>query len=355
MMTLDEISRLVGGLVEGDSSLEIHHLAKIEEALEGEITFLANPKYQKYLGTTQASAVLVSHTYSGDLTARVRPLSLVRVADPYQAFLRLIEVFYPAPRPQANGVDPSARIAPGVKIGEDVSVGAYVVIGEDCVLGRGVSVYPNTVLHEGVTVGEGSCLYANVTIRERCRLGKRVIVHSGTVIGSDGFGFAPREDGSYEKIPQRGIVVIEDDVEIGSNCAIDRATIGETRIRRGSKLDNLIQVAHNVVIGEDSVIAAQTGISGSTKLGKNCMIAGQVGFVGHLKIADRTSIGAQSGVSRDIQEPGQTYFGYPAKPHRQALRLEGSVRRLPELVAEMRELRERLTELEALIDKSTKA
>ncbi|HEV8537632.1 MAG TPA: UDP-3-O-(3-hydroxymyristoyl)glucosamine N-acyltransferase, partial [Bacteroidota bacterium] len=217
---------------------------------------------------------------------------------------------------------------------------------ERCSVADNVSIYPGSVIGEDVTIGEGSVLYANITIREQCRIGRRAIVHAGAVIGSDGFGFAPKPDGTYEKIPQRGIVVIEDDVEIGANCTIDRATIGETRIRRGVKLDNLIHIAHNVVVGENTVIAAQSGISGSTKIGKNCVLAGQVGIAGHVEIADHVTLGAQSGVSKSIKASGKTYFGYPAQELHQALRIEASLRKLPELASEVRELSRRCAELE---------
>jgi UDP-3-O-[3-hydroxymyristoyl] glucosamine N-acyltransferase len=202
------------------------------------------------------------------------------------------------------------------------------------------------ILADGVEIGAGTLIHPHVTVREGCRIGSNVIVHSGTVVGSDGFGFAPRPDGSFEKIPQLGIVVIEDDVEIGANCAIDRATIGETVIRKGAKLDNLIQVAHNVVIGENTVIAAQTGISGSTKIGRNNMIGGQVGFTGHIEIADNTKIGAQSGVHRSVKTPGQTLFGYPAYPHREAMRMQGAITQLPDLRNTVIELKKTIERLE---------
>lgn len=304
-MRLTEIAKLVDGEVTGEDA-EITSVAKIEEAGIGDITFIANLKYKKYLESTGASAVLISKgTSFEELQKRTKPLSLVNVADPYRSFLRLIDHFYPPAKPLEKGIHPTAVIAPGTRIDRDVAVGAHVVIGERCRIGEGTMVYPGTVIGDDVQVGDHSLLHGNVTIREQCRIGNRVIIHSGTVVGSDGFGFAPREDGTYDKIPQRGIVVIEDDVEIGANCTIDRATLGETLIKRGVKLDNLIQVAHNVVIGEHTVIAAQTGVSGSTKIGKYCAFGGQVGLTGHISIADRTSIGAQSGVPKSINEPGK--------------------------------------------------
>ena len=349
-MKLSELTKLVDGEIAAGGDIEIERVAKIEEAGPGDITFLANPKYKKYLATTLASAVLVAkNTQFKELEERTSPLHLVRVVDPYISFLRLVDTFYPPAASLQKGIHPSAVIAKSATIGSNVAIGAYVVVGERCIVGNNVSIYHGCVLGDGVEIGEGSFLYANITIRESCTIGKRAIVHSGTVIGSDGFGFAPTQEGSYEKIPQRGIVVIEDDVEIGANCTIDRATIGETRIKRGVKLDNLIQVAHNVVIGENTVIAAQSGISGSTKIGKNCIIAGQVGLTGHITIADRTTIGAQSGIPKSITEPGKTYFGYPAKELQRALRTEGAIRELPELLIEIRQLQKRVEELERLL------
>jgi len=347
-MRLNEIARIVGGAIEGDANTEIRHLSKIEEAGPGDITFLANPKYAKHLVATSASAVLVPRdAVIKELALRTAPIHLVKVDDPYRAFLTLIDVFYPPAARLSKGVHSTAVVAGSATLGTDFAIGANVHVGERCKIGSNVSLHPGVVLYDDAEVGDDSLLYANVTVREQCKIGKRVIVHSGTVIGSDGFGFAPTQSGEYEKIPQRGIVVVEDDVEIGANCAIDRATIGETRIGRGVKLDNLIQVAHNVVIEENTVIAAQTGISGSTKVGKNCIIAGQVGIVGHIVVPDRTTIGAQSGVSRSFREPGKTYFGYPAKEHSLALRMEGALRQLPELLVEIRDMKRRLQELEA--------
>src|SRR5712692_3588461 len=266
-MKLSEIAVLVQGEIEGENQpdgglaggLEIERLAKIEDAVAGDITFLANPKYAKYLATTKASAILVAKKENHkELHQRNLPLTLVKVDDPYGAFTKLIDVFYPPPSRLPVGAHPTAVIPKSVSVGKGTAIGAHVILGERCAIGDGVVLWHGVVLGDDVDVGEGSTIYANVTVREQCKVGRHVIIHSGTVVGSDGFGFAPKPDGTYEKIPQRGIVVIEDGVEIGANCAIDRATIGETRIKRGAKLDNLIQIGHNVVIGEDTVIAAQT-------------------------------------------------------------------------------------------------
>ena len=347
-MKIREIARLLGGEVAGDADLEICRLSKIEDAGEGDITFYANPKYAKYLSTTAASAILIARDADPEeLRARVMPIEVVRVDDAYRAFLKLLEVFYPPAKPLVEGVHPRAVVAGSAVIGRDAAIGACVIVGERCRIGHSVALHPGTVLYEDAEVGDGSILYANVTVREQCRIGRRVIIHPGAVIGADGFGFAPAPDGSYEKIPQRGIVVVEDDVEIGANCTIDRATIGETRIERGVKLDNLIHIAHNASVGEFTVIAAQTGISGSTKLGRHCLVGGQVGFIGHIEIPERTSIGAQSGIAKSIVNPGQSFFGSPAKEHRQALRTEGAIRQLPELLVEVRTLQRQVAALEA--------
>jgi UDP-3-O-[3-hydroxymyristoyl] glucosamine N-acyltransferase len=349
-MKLREVARIVGGEATGDVEIEIRRLSKIEEAVEGDVTFVANAKYSKHLSATGATAVLVSRDSDfAELKSRRVPIQLIKVDDPYRAFLILVDAFYPSPAKLAAGVHPTAVVARSAKLGNEVAVGPFVVIGERCSVADGSALHAGVVLYDDVRIGAGSTLYGNVTVREQCVIGSRVIIHSGTVVGCDGFGFAPKKDGTYEKIPQRGIVAIGDDVEIGSNCAIDRATIGETRIGRGVKLDNLIQVAHNVVIGDNTVIAAQTGISGSTRIGVNCVIAGQVGFAGHIHLADRSTVGAQSGVSRSFVEPGKTYFGYPAKEHLQALRMEGAARQLPELLVEIRDLKKRIQELESRI------
>jgi len=346
MMKLREIAALLNAKIEGNDAVEISRVAKIEEAGEGDITFVANPKYAKFLSTTHASAVLVNKQLAGRATGTT---ALLRVDDPYFSFLKILQTLDPPKDPLPPGIHSTAVIPSSAVLGTDARIGACVVLGERCVIGGGAMICHGVVLGDDVHVGEGSVLYPNVSVREGCRIGQRVIVHSGATIGSDGFGFAPRPDGTYEKIPQRGIVVLEDDVEIGANCAVDRATIGETRIKQGAKLDNLIQVAHNVVIGENTVIAAQAGISGSTKLGKNCMVGGQVGFTGHLSIADNTRFGAQSGVHRSIADPDKTYFGSPASPQRDALRQYAAISQLPEALVTIRELKRIVEELEKKI------
>ena len=350
-MKLRDVARLLNAEVEGQESVEILRVAKIEEAVEGDISFLANPKYLKFLGTTHASAVIVGRNVQapagGD--AGSRP-ALLRVDDPYASFLKALLAFNPLKDPLPPGIHDAAVVHPTVVLGTDVRIGAHAVISEGCRIGDHTMVGHGVVLCDGVEIGKNVLLYPNVTIREGCRVGDRVIIQPGAVIGSDGYGFAPKHDGTYEKIPQLGVVVIEDDVEIGANCTVDRATMGETRIKKGSKLDNLIQVAHNVVIGENTVIAAQTGISGSTKIGRNNMIGGQVGFTGHLEIADYTKIGAQSGVHRSIEKPGTTIFGSPAMPQREAFRIQGAITQLPELLVTVRELKKIIEELRKEIE-----
>ncbi|MBI1802929.1 MAG: UDP-3-O-(3-hydroxymyristoyl)glucosamine N-acyltransferase [Ignavibacteriae bacterium] len=346
-MRLRDIAKLLDGKLSGDGDIEIVRVAKIEEAGAGDVTFLANLKYKKFVSTTGASALLVAFDVVLDtMTQRSVPIAIIKVKDPYLSFLRLVDEFHPPAVPLKVEIHPTAVVAQSARIAADVAIGAFVAIGERCTIGPRISLYPGTIIGDDVSIGDESILYANVTVQAGCRIGRRVIIHSGTVIGSDGFGFAPKEDGTYEKIPQRGIVVIEDDAEIGANCTIDRASLGETRIGRGVKLDNLIHVAHNVTIGENTVIAGQTGISGSTKIGKNCQIAGQVGLTGHIQIADRTIIGAQSGVPKSITEPGKTYFGYPAYEIHETLRMQAAARQLPSLLTEIRELRHRIEELE---------
>lgn len=347
---LRDIAAWLGGTVVGPDDVEILRPSKIEEAGEGSITFLANPKYARFLATTGASAVLVAP--SVDAASHARPsLSFVVVPDPYVAFLRVLERLVPSPDPFYRGIHPTAVIAPSARLGEEVSIGPLSSVAEDVTIGDGTAIGAGVTIGKGASLGSGCKLYDRVTVYHGCRLGDRVVVHGGTVIGSDGFGFAPRPDGTYEKIPQLGIVRIEDDCELGANCTVDRATIGETLIRRGTKLDNLVQVAHNVVIGEHTVIAAQSGVSGSSKIGSYCRIAGQVGVSGHVEVADRTTLLGQTGVSKSITEPGKTWFGTPHREHVRAGRIESVLRHLPELRAELDEVRRKLEDILRTITK----
>ncbi|MEO8168501.1 MAG: UDP-3-O-(3-hydroxymyristoyl)glucosamine N-acyltransferase [bacterium] len=352
-MKLREVAAMLNGAVEPGARADnddIRRVAKIEEAETGDITFIANPKYAKHLETTRATAVIVGNDLQ--VSAGFFP-ALIRVQDPYASFLKVLQHFNPPKDPLPAGIHPTAVISPSATLGKNVRIGAHVFVGERTVIKEGAMISHNVVLGDDTIVGEATLLHPNVSVYQGCKIGARVIIHSGTTIGSDGFGFAPQPDGTYEKIPQLGIVVIEDDVEIGANCTIDRATLGETLIKKGVKLDNLIQIAHNVVVGENTVSAAQAGISGSTKVGKNCMLGGQVGLTGHLEIADGTKIGAQSGLHQSIVKPNTTVFGSPAFPQREAFRIQGSLKHLPDLLQTVRELQKRVEQLEASQQKKT--
>ncbi len=348
-MTIREIAEWLGGeIADGifESKPEIDRVAKIEEAGPGSLTFLANPKYEKYLGTTNATAVLVSKKLDLKKIEGRASLIFIRVDDPYVAFLHILKRLTPSIDPFKSGIHPTAVISSTAVMGDNISIGAYAVIGENAVIGKNTKIGEGCIIGMHVQIGEDCAIYPNVVVYHQCIIENRVILHSGTVIGSDGFGFAPKTDGTYEKIPQLGIVVIEDDVEIGANTTIDRAVMGDTRIKHGVKIDNLVQVAHNVVIGENTVIAAQTGISGSTKIGKHCMIGGQVGLSGHIEIADNTIIMAQSGIHDNIKEPGKSYFGYPADEARKAQRAYIAVKMLPDMLREFTALKKKVADLE---------
>lgn len=351
-MTVQEIATWLQGEIVGTGTAQIVEAAKIEEANQRSITFLANPKYERYLETTQAAAVLVSRKYQSEKLPRRSSLAFIKVDDPYLAFLQVLKKFAPALDPFPKGIDPTAVIAESAKIGKNVWLGAHVVVGDEATIADNTKISHGCVIGTRASIGSDCLLYPNVTVYHQTKIGDRVTLHGGVVLGADGFGFAPRVNEPFEKIPQLGIVVIEDDVEIGANSTIDRATLGETIVRRGVKIDNLVQIAHNCIVGENTVIAAQTGISGSVKIGKNCMIGGQVGIAGHIEIADRVSILAQSGVGKTIEEPGSLWFGSPAKERSRAHRIEAVIRSLPELSREVYTLRQKLdTLLEELKDK----
>jgi UDP-3-O-[3-hydroxymyristoyl] glucosamine N-acyltransferase len=324
--TLSQIAAWIEAEIEGDSTLEIETLSRIEEGKPGSITFLANAKYTPYIYSTEASAVIVSRDFVPE-----RPVSatLLRVNDPYSAFTLLLEKGQT--QQKQSGISEYAFVDPAAKIGVDVYIGAFSFVSAGAEIADGAQIHPQVFIGPNCKVGPQTILHPQVKIYHDCEVGANCLIHAGTTIGSDGFGFAPQADGSFKKIPQTGNVVIEDEVEIGANSCIDRATIGSTVIRRGAKLDNLVQIAHNVEVGAHSVIAAQAGIAGSTKLGQTCMIGGQVGIVGHLQIADQTQIDAQSGVNRNIKKPGQAFRGSPIQPFRQQLKSEVLFRRLTEM------------------------
>jgi UDP-3-O-[3-hydroxymyristoyl] glucosamine N-acyltransferase len=329
-MTTAEVARFLNGRLIGESDTVINGLAKIEDAGPHDLSFVANVKYIRFLETTQAGAVLIA---PGE---RRTSRTVIEVQDPYVDFLRLLELFNPRTRWLEPGIHPTAVIAGDAVIGADVTVGAFTYVGARSRIGVGSVVYPHVIIAADVTIGEQCEIRSQVSLREGIRVGNRVVIQDGAVIGSDGFGFAPAEEG-YRKIPQLGTVVIEDDVEIGANTAIDRATLGETVIGKGTKLDNLIQVAHNVTIGSHTVIAAQTGISGSTKIGSYCRIGGQVGTAGHMQVFDHVQIAARSGISGDVAE-GDVVSGSPARSHTLWKRIEASLTRLPDLFRRVRAL-----------------
>lgn len=332
--TAGQIAAFLGGTVEGDGDIKVNTFAKIEEAGPGCLTFLANPRYTHYIYTTGASTVLVSNSFEaeGDISA-----ALIRVENPYEALSRLMRMVDQVLNPQPAGVEQPSFVADGVTVPEEAYIGAFAYIGEGVTLGKGVKIYPNVFVGRGCEIGEGTILYPGVKVYPRCKVGKRCIVHAGAVIGADGFGFAPDAEGKYEKIPQMGIVSIGDDVEIGANTTVDRATMGRTVVGDGTKLDNLIQVAHNCVIGNDTVMAAQVGVAGSTHIGSHCMVGGQVGFAGHITIGDNVQIGAQSGIPNNVAA-GSRLMGYPAVDSREFLRQAALIKRLPSMADELRRI-----------------
>jgi UDP-3-O-[3-hydroxymyristoyl] glucosamine N-acyltransferase len=334
---LKELAEWVDGTVVGDGEIEISGVAAIEEAQAGEITFVANPKYLPKLSETHASAIIVSK----EVTQADKPL--LCVTNPYLAFAKILTLFSHKPY-QPKGIDSNTWISPTAKLGKDLTLYPFVYIGDRCSIGDRVTLYPGVYVGEDSSIGEDSILHSNVSIYSGTILGKRVILHSGVVVGSDGFAYV-KEGKKNVKIPQVGRVEIEDDVEIGANTTIDRATFGKTIIRRGVKIDNLVQVAHNVVIGEDSILCAQVGISGSTKLGNNVTLAGQVGVVDHVEIEDNVIVGAQAGVTHKLRG-NQGYVGSPALPHREFLRINAVFSKLPEMRKTLIEIEKRIKKIE---------
>ena len=320
--TARQIADFVGGRVEGNEQATVHTFAKIEEGKEGAITFLSNPKYTHYIYETHASIVLVNEDVQLE-----KPVSatLIRVPNAYECVAKLMQM-YAASLPKKKGIDPLAFISKSAEIGKDVYIAPFVYVGD------------------GVTIGDGTIIYPHVTIYDGCRIGKNVTIHAGAVIGADGFGFAPNQEG-YDKIPQMGIVVIEDNVEIGANTCVDRSTMGQTIIHKGVKLDNLIQVAHNCEIGENTVMSAQVGMAGSTKIGAWCMVGGQAGFAGHIQVADKTNIGAQCGVISNTKGNGEALIGSPAMDPKDFFKAKALYRRLPDMYKEISALRKEIEEL----------
>ncbi|OGP77192.1 MAG: UDP-3-O-(3-hydroxymyristoyl)glucosamine N-acyltransferase [Deltaproteobacteria bacterium RBG_16_49_23] len=337
---LNELAEYVGGTLVGDGEVEISGVASMDEAQPGEITFIASPRYLRKLNETRASAVIVSK----EVTAADKPL--ICAAHPHLAFVKILTLFFAKPY-QPKGIDPNAWISSTAQLGKDLTIYPHVYIGDRCRIEDRVTLYPGVAVGEDSVIGEDSVLHPNVSVYSGSVIGKRVILHSGVVVGADGFGFV--KDGKKNvKIPQVGKVIIEDDVEVGANSTIDRAALGETIIRRGVKIDNLVQVAHNVEIGEDSIIVAQVGIAGSTKIGKNVILAGQVGVVGHIEIGDNVQVGAQSGVGQNLP-PDQAFSGSPAMPHREWLRTVMTFPKLPEMRRTLVDIEGRLKKIEEAI------
>lgn len=337
-----QIAMMINGRVEGNADTLVASFGKIEEAKAGQLAFLANPKYEEYLYSTNASIIIVNETL--ELKHPIEA-TLIRVADAYTAFAILLDKYQQIQNQQLSGVQQPAYIDATSKIGDHVFIGAFAYIGANAIIADGVKIFPHTYIGNNAVVGENTIIHPGVKIYHGCIVGKNVVIHAGTVIGGDGFGFAPQADGTYKKVPQIGNVIIEDNVEIGSNTTIDRGTMGSTLIKSGAKLDNLLQIAHNVEIGCNSVIAAQAGISGSTKVGNNVMIGGQVGIVGHLVIADGSKINAQSGVSKSIKKPNTAVSGSPAFDYTAALRSQAVARKLPDLEKRILDLEEIIKEM----------
>jgi UDP-3-O-[3-hydroxymyristoyl] glucosamine N-acyltransferase len=336
--TAGQIAGILDGEVFGNPDAEVYKLAKIEEGTEGSLTFLANTKYSNYLYSTNATIVIVNKSY--ELEKEVKA-TLIKVDDAYSSFSKLLE-YYNQIKLMKSGIEQPSVISDGVTYGDDLYLGSFCYIGKNVRIGNNVKIYPNSFIGDNVTIGDNCVFFAGVRVYSESEIGNYVTIHSGTIIGSDGFGFAPQEDGSYSKIPQIGNVVIEDHVEIGSCSTVDRATLGTTYIRRGAKLDNQIQVAHNVEIGENTVIAAQTGIAGSTKIGKNCLIGGQVGIAGHITIGDRVKIQAQSGIGKSLKD-GEVVQGSPAFNYGDFAKSFVHFRNLPKIVNEIEELKKNNT------------
>lgn len=339
--TIEQIAAMLGGVVKGDGATKINMLAKIQDAKPGQIAFLSNPKYEHFIYETKASAVIVKKDFA---PKKKVSSSLIMVDDPYSSFTVLLEEYHKMMSFQKEGIEEPCFIGTGCTIGAAIYRGAFSYIGNNVKIGDNVKIYPHTYIGDNVVIGNNTILNPNVKLYAGTVVGNNCIIHSGTVLGSDGFGFAPQEDGTYKTIPQLGNVILEDNVTIGANTVIDCATLSgdATIVRSGVKLDNLIQIAHNVEIGKNTVIAAQTGISGSTKIGENCVLAGQVGIAGHLVIANRTSVGAQAGIPKSIKEEGQKLIGYPVLDVKEYFRSYALFKQLPDISSRLRQLEQKL-------------
>jgi UDP-3-O-[3-hydroxymyristoyl] glucosamine N-acyltransferase len=337
-----QIADFLGGDIKGDPSIKVSDFSKIEEGKPGTLSFLSNPKYSQYIYDSQASIILVNKDFQPE---REVQSTLILVDDAYQSLAKLLTMVDQA-KPKKTGVSPLAYISVTAEVGENAYIAPFVYVGEHVTIGKNASLHPHSCVEDGAKLGDNVTLFSGVKVYYNCVIGNNCTLHSGSVVGSDGFGFAPSEDGSYKKIPQMGNVVLEDNIEIGANSVVDRATLGSTIIRQGVKIDNLVQIAHNVEVGMNTVIAAQTGISGSTKLGKQCILAGQVGIAGHLHIADGTIFGAQTGVPNNVKKPNQTLQGYPAIPVMSFHRASVVYKNLPDLQKTVYALEKKIQELE---------
>lgn len=329
-----QIAMMINGSIEGDAVVSVESFGKIEEAKEGQLSFLANPKYEEFIYSTKASVIIINDGF--ELKQKISA-TLIRVADAYSAFATLLSKYQEIMQHQLSGVQEPCYLSKTASYGDNVFIGAFAYLGDHVKVGNNSKLYPNVYLGNNVSVGNNVIIHPGVKIYHDCKIGNNVTIHAGSIIGSDGFGFAPQANGTFKKVPQIGNVVIEDHVEIGANATIDRATIGSTLIKSGAKLDNLIQIAHNVEIGNSTVIAAQAGVSGSTKIGNGVMIGGQAGIVGHIQLGDGAKVNAQSGVSKSI-EAGKAVTGSPAYDYTSALRSQAAARKLPEMERRIKEL-----------------
>jgi UDP-3-O-[3-hydroxymyristoyl] glucosamine N-acyltransferase len=336
-----DIAMILNGTVEGDGEITIHNISKIDQGVPGTLTFLSNPAYTKFIYTTLASVVIVSRDFKAE---EVLSCTLIRVDDPYSSLAELLKM-YQQFKPAKTGIEQPSFVSSSAKIGEDIYIGAFSYVSDGAVIGNNVSIFPQVFIGENVVVGDNTTIYAGVKIYADCKIGADCILHSGAVIGADGFGFAPSSDGPFSKIAQIGNVILEDLVEVGANTAIDCATIGSTIVRRGVKLDNLIQIAHNADIGENTVIAGQAGVAGSSKVGKNCMIGAQVGISGHLAIGDNVRIGGQAGVMTNVAA-NSTVIGSPIQDHKDFMRCMAIFRRLPQMSGDISDLKKAMKLME---------
>ena len=340
--TAKQISEFVQGHVEGNENATVHTFAKIEEGVEGAISFLSNPKYTHYIYDTKSSIVLIDE--NEELEHPVKT-TLIRVKNAYECVAKLLQL-YESMKPKKTGIDSLAFVSPSAKVGMDCYIGAFAYVGDNAVVGDGCQIYPHATICDNVKMGDNCLVYPNVTVYHDCKIGNRVTLHAGSVVGADGFGFAPAAEG-YDKIPQIGIVTIEDDVEIGANTCIDRSTMGSTYVRKGVKLDNLVQIAHNTDIGENTVMSAQVGVAGSTKVGQWCMFGGQVGIAGHITIGNKVFLGAQSGVPGSLKD-NQALIGTPPMEQLPYFKSQAIFRRLPDMYKELNELKKEVEELKKI-------